>query len=436
MYPRFKDICKTGFSIGFVSWLLLIQVQAQTESVITLSACIDSVQKYSYLLQAGERRVEAAKQNVGISHSYTLPGVTGELSGEGRHLQTYSFGQQWALVHGEWSLGDFIKKTDRVAQQDVVTKQLENEQIRLDGIGRVSSLYMSILQKKNELKLLNNQLSLLRSHLVISHSLWEAGVHSQVDVLQTESEISVLNENITRIEMDHENLREELARIVGFPKGKEFRLAEIQTQLLVQETEVPIIRKEEIISNPALQVLLSKIKTQDLQTQLVNAKQWPHLFLGGGYFSDRDPTGDGNYWQINTGIAFPIYRGGVIKYEKKESEAISYSLQSEMNDVYRELVIHLKQVRDRLQKFKELLSLQKARLQTAGRALSLAEGNYKAGLITNLEYLSLQKQVSSTQLVIEETRLDYIMNLIEFNLSTNQIGKIKKMGLPFNNLNE
>ena len=91
-------------------------------------------------------------------------------------------------------------------------------------------------------------------------------------------------------------------------------------------------------------------------------------------------------------------------------------------------MIHLEKVTDRLRKLKEILTLQKDRLQNARKALTIAGGNYKAGLITNLEYLSLQKQVVSTQLVIEKTRLDYIMNLIEFNLSTNQVDKIKMMG--------
>jgi len=435
MYPQIKKTLKAAIFLLFAGLFLLKPARAQTDSLLTLSACIDSVQKYSFLLKAGEYRTEAARQNVRISHSYIRPMVSGELAREDRFLQPYNFNQQWALVHSEWSPGDFFKRTDRVAQQDMLTVQLENEKIRLDGIGRISSLYMCILQKQNELKLLNNQLSLLLAHLNIVQSLWKAGLRSQVDILQTESEISVLRENITRTEMDHENLREELARLIGLPGDKRFQLAKIPTQLLVQESGIPTIREKDLNTNPALQIFVSKIKSQNLQTRLVNAKQWPHLFLGGGYFADGDPTGDGNYWQINTGIAIPIYRGGTIKYQKQESEAISYSLQSEMGNIHRELIIHLEKITDRLRKLKELLALQKDRLQNAQKALSLAAGNYRAGLITNLEFLSLQKQVISTQLIIEKTRLDYIMNLIEFNLSTNQVNKIKMMDKITNNSN-
>ena len=45
------------------------QIPIQADSTLTLSACIDSVQKYSFLLQAGEHRAEAAKQNVEIGRA-------------------------------------------------------------------------------------------------------------------------------------------------------------------------------------------------------------------------------------------------------------------------------------------------------------------------------------------------------------------------------
>jgi len=414
--------------IFFAGLLLSMQGFSQSDSVFTLVQCIDSVRKYSYLLLADKYSTEAARKNLQISHALTLPYISGELAMEGRLLKPYNFSQQWAVVHGDWSLGNFIKKTDQVARQEVITAQLIQEQTLLDGISRVASLFMGILQKKKELELLNNRLLLLQTHRLVARSLWKAGIRTRIDILQTESEISVMREEITRTTLDARNLRQELARLTGQPDGDSLRLAGINMAALVKQIHIAGVNGKLLEANPLYQILLSKIKAQNLRTKLVNAEKWPHLFVGSGFFGDGDPTGDGNYWLIHTGIAFPIYQWGVVKYRREESQAVSQSFTSELLDLQRELKIHLEKTVARIQELDKLLSLQKARLQTAEEMHGLADANYKAGLITNLEYLSIQQRVTTTKITIEQTRLEYIMNLIEYYLTTNQVEKIKNLG--------
>ncbi|NOX86422.1 MAG: TolC family protein [Chlorobi bacterium] len=71
-----------------------------------------------------------------------------------------------------------------------------------------------------------------------------------------------------------------------------------------------------------------------------------------------------------------------------------------------------------------MYDLQTERKSITEKAVSFAEVNYKAGISTNLDYLSAQQRLTNTQLAIEETRLKYTMNLIEFYVTTNQVDKI------------
>lgn len=401
---------------------------SQTAVELTLEQCIDSVQQRSYLLQSDSYNTEAAKSNVLVSHTRTLPWVSGEAGMENRFLSPYNFGQQWATIHGDWSLGDFILKTDEPARQEVITAQYQQEKTRLDAIGRTTALYMSIIQKQTERSLLEQQLSLLRKHKSLTESLWKAGLRTQIDVLRTETEISELEETVNRTITEENKLRIELGRLLGYAQADTLILEGFSAESLVSEIPVPDADTVVLAGNPLIKTLESEITTLNLSSKLISAQQWPHLFISSGFFGDHDPTGDGNYWLINAGISVPIYRFGSIKYQQQENTAQSKALDYRLSDLYRELSIHQQQTLENMKKLKELLSIQEKRLETARKALDLAGTNYQAGLITNLEYLTLQQQVTNTGIRIEEVRLEYIMYLIEYYLTNNQVDKIKRLG--------
>jgi outer membrane protein TolC len=177
-------------------------------------------------------------------------------------------------------------------------------------------------------------------------------------------------------------------------------------------------------------ILESQIQTQQLRINDVEARQWPHVFVGGGYFIDGDPTADGNFWSLQTGITIPIYQWKSIRNEKSQVMLMSEAKSMELQDLERELTIHVTKTVTRLNDLKRILDVAQKRLKTLEESLELAGLNYKAGWITNLEYLAVQQQVTKNMIRIEAVRLEYILNLIEYYLTTNQVDKIKAMETP------
>jgi len=113
--------------------------------VLTLGDCIDHAQQFSYMLTADDARVDAAQQNARLAATYAIPKVSGELGREDRLLKPFFFNQNWALIHADWSLGDYLLKTDQAAKEQITVAQLTKELTRLNAISRVTSLYMGIL---------------------------------------------------------------------------------------------------------------------------------------------------------------------------------------------------------------------------------------------------------------------------------------------------
>ena len=409
----------------FLSWPLL--TMAQAGPVLTLGDCIERIRAHSYILQADAYSTEASEQEYNFRASRLLPQFSGELAREDRFLQPYYFNQQWALVHMDWSPGDYILKTGQAARQDIETTKFEEEQTRLNAVGRISSLYISILQDQNKMELLEKHLKLLQSHFDLANSLYVSGIRTQFDVLQTKSEVEKFREQISILEIDIEGLRNEMARLLGWSGSDSLNLAYLETAEICNQP-VPEPDTVQVNANPVILALNSRIKAQNLRTTAVDAQRYPHLYTAGGYFADKDPTSDGNYWRFDAGLAFPIYQWGSVKYQKQESQAMVRSLEYRVMDVQREILIHANRLSEKLAKLKKLLSLQQERLATTRQAVQYAEAHYKAGIISNLEYLSIQQQAVASGITIEETRLKYAMNLIEYYVTTNQPGKVAALG--------
>ncbi|MGW8316839.1 MAG: TolC family protein [Bacteroidales bacterium] len=320
-----------------------------------------------------------------------------------------------------------IKKTSRSYLQDLETRKLEKEQHRLSVIGRSTSLYMSILQVNKQVEILGLKMILLQRHYQVSRGMWMAGLRSELDMLQTESEIARLKEDSTQLTMVQSNLTIELAQLLGMDSADGLHLATLRLDA-PEVFAVPDISIENLADNPLLSVLDSRLAAEQFRMDEITAYQIPHVTLGTGLVKDADPTGDGNFLQINAGVSIPIYAGNTFTYQKQGSQAMSESLAAQRSDAERELMIHLMKIHDNLVQTRSLMELQHQRLDISSRAVDFAEVNYKSGIASNIDVLASQQQLTNTELEIEQTRLEYVVNLIEFYLTNNQVDRILAMG--------
>ena len=415
------------FTFLLVSVAWSVMVCAQVPDTLTLGECIRLAEENSFQLQADNFEIAVAENAVSIAESRAIPRISAELAMDNRFLQPYYFNQMWAAVHADWSLGDLIKKTGRSSLQDVETRKLEREQHRLEVIGRSTFLYMSILQVIKQIEILGVKVNFLDHHYQVSRGMWTAGLRSELDMLQTESEIAKLKEDSARLAIVLSDLHIELAHLIGWNQADDLHLASLRLDSLAAGS-VPDISIENLKNNPVLSAYDSRFASENLRMDEITANQIPYFSLGSGVVKDADPTGDGNYVQINAGLTIPIYSGKVYTYQKQGSKAMMESLLAQRSEAERELLIHLLKVHDKLISTKNLMELQQHRLDISARAVDFAEVNYQAGITSNIEFIASQQQLTNTELEIEETRLEYTMNLIEFYITNNQVDRIVNMG--------
>ncbi len=410
----------------FVGLLISISANSVFSQSLTLTDCLQKAKEASFKIQASAFRQDAAEQSFLIGKAEALPQFSAEFSYEHRDLQPYGFRQQWSLIHGDWALGNLLLKTSSIYKQNLLAARAETESKQLEVIRRTALLFIEILKMNKQDTLLQNRLRLLQSHYVVAKALWQAGSKTEFDLLQTESEILKLKEKISILKSDQKNVVKELALLLNLNDAENLVLKPVPASEICRKP-LPDLTSSLLRRHPVLKALEFRIKAQKMTARLARARQLPGLHLAGGYAVDRDPTGDGNYWSVNAGVSFPLFLWNATKYQTQKAAARARSLEYDKNSTERELSIQIQKIFEKLKQLKHLFVLRNKRLQTTKKAFQLAEADYRAGLVTNLEYLSAQQQLSETQIAIEETQLEYVRDLIEFYIATDQLNKIEEL---------
>ncbi len=392
---------------------------------LTLDECLQRARQNSFALKARERRVDAAHKSYQLERSRALPQISGVLSTEQRLLDPYSFNQTLALARADWALGDLIVKKAQSASFERDAVQSEKEQQELDVVRRTSLLYLGTLYQQKQIEVLQNRLELLRSHRQVAYALWQAGSRTQLDLLQTDSQLSKLQEELASLKANKETLLLELARLLGM-QDAEPELAVLPVDSILQKP-TPAFAAADLQRTPLLQSLSFRIQAQHIRIRAVTAQQLPRVYFAGGFMTDRDPTGDGSYWQLNAGVQAPLYRFGASRLQRQQASALLSMLEEQRRDLERELAIRVNRILKKLASLKEIHALQQKRLALNKEAFQIAEANYQAGLATNLDYLAAQEQLAEIHISIRKTQLQYVMNLIEYYATTNQLEKLSAL---------
>jgi len=398
----------------------ILEVHAQVSDSLSLQACFDRAEDYSFRLEESSQKAISARGAFEQQKTVALPELSIDGGGNSQFLSPYSFQQAWLLARVDWSLGDLFMKTSSADQNRVLAIEANREQVRLELFQRITLLYMGILQNQVQIDLFNERLDLLGDHLLMTQALWQAGTQSEIDVLQTQTEITRLEEQVVSVEIQRNNLKLELAKLIGIANASSFDVLPVQLESL-EVQQVPVWSDTLIANHPLVRTLDFQILSEDEKGRNIRAEQFPRFNMQTGYVSDADPTGDGNYWQIIAGLNIPVFRWGRTNYQKQQLKANVQTLVMQREQVLRELTIHVNQVIERLDKYRDIYLKQVRRLGYADQAFSLADIHYQAGLITNLEYLTVQEQYSETKIALQETMLRYGVNLVEFYVITDQI---------------
>ncbi len=416
-----------------ISTVLLLlfswQAVAQSQTVLSLAECIELALKSNPKMQSKQWQVTSAEALLQQSQAGYRPTFSAAAHHSQFFYNQYNYREQALGLIADWSPGKWLTHSASVEQKKIAAKTADYQQSEVDVIRRVAALYAKILLTDIRESLVQNRLELLDQHLNVARALWQAGVRTQLDVLQTKSARITARRDMVDIQSQSENLKNELRLLINrenelalalkpFPAGR----AEIDSLSDVDRVKNMVARY-----NPALKMLAFQATAEKLRSRKIKANLLPNLQFSGGYVADGDPTAEGNYGIVSLGVQVPLFQWGQSKYRREEIAANTRALEWQRSNLERELDIEVERILTRRKKLLETWRLQQEQLSIDQQAFDIAAANYQAGLITNLEYLAAQKNLIENQLQIQEIQLDMLLSLIDIYAITGQTGNIAKL---------
>lgn len=381
-----------------------------------------------------EKELDAANARIGLANSAYYPDVVFNSSysriGPTSTISIPDMGSFKLFPADNYSLGlsvnqsiyDFGKtaKNIDIEKQGKDLTKLTIEQVKQGLSLRVVSIYYSLVYLQEAVKIKDNELANLQEHLRYVEKKAETGSATKYEILTTRVRISNIENQKTDILTSLQIQQSQLNTLLGQPLDS-------KKTVKVDLQGADIILADDSLFNMALEnrdeMKIARQKTQMAKAKyaLVGAQNNPtfSFFANGGLKNGYLPnlaTLTPNY-SVGVGLKVPLFDAMRTKYNKLQVKA-----NMDENDQDTELAKRtiLNEVVE--SKANSVSALKKVKqsdlqLQQAEQAYELAETNFEAGVITNLDLLQSFTQVAESKLALLKTKIDYNVSLLRLKLS-------------------
>lgn len=378
---------------------------------LSLDDCISLAKERNVTLSQAAAAREKAQAGVVNAYSSYYPGI--DLSGSYRNQEglageregrySTSLGLQYPIFRG-----GYIRAGTKIARADVDAAEADYRLAEDEVILAVQEAFFRILQKQDQIALVDAILKRRRDDLVIIRLKYDAGRESSPAVQEAEA-------NLLQAEYDKMKAEQELA------------LAQVELNLLLgrpSEEEIAIRHEDKPIEFPPLESMIDeaqserpeiyaeKARKEALQAQVSQAKSnyWPTISLSGSYGlqGDRFLAQEGG-WSAGINVSLPLFEGFARK--AKVTQAVLSVREGELRLTRLEDSIEeeVEQAYSNWELARKNLDVGETSLDATRAMYQLTKLQYEQGLTS---YLFLQQKESAL------TQAEYNQANALFNLRT------------------
>ena len=387
-----------------------------------------SIRKAQTDIVSSDAKIELAKTaylpDVNLTGSFTFLGPTSSLSLNGNSFQLYPPDVYSAALNVSQSIYDFGKADKSITfekqNRELVGFSVELLKQRLSGM-MIGNFY-SIVFLQEAVKIKNEEIATLNEHLVFVQKKVATGSATNYEVLTTKVRISAIENQKTDL---LNALQIQLGQLNSF-------LGKSQDTKLTVKNEV--LAPQILASNDSLfavafdhrnemKIARQKSTLADTRLKMANVQNNPSLNAFGtggfknGYFNDKyQDVGKLNF-AVGVSVKVPLFDANRSKYTKIQANSdIQGNVQEtelERRTIVNEVVESKANALSALKKVHQ----SELQLEQALEAYSLAETNFRAGAITNLDMLDSSTSVAESRLALLKTKIDYSASILKLKLA-------------------
>ena len=387
-----------------------------------------SIKKAQSDIESSDAKIGLAKTaylpDVNLSGSFTFLGPTSSLSLNGNSFKLYPPDMYAAALNISESIYDF-GKTDKNVTFEKQSRELVGlsiELIKQKLSGMMIGNYYSLVFLQEAIKIKDEELSTLNEHLQFVQKKAATGSATNYEILTTKVRISAIENQKTDLLNALEIQQGQLNSFLGKTQGTKLTVKNelVSSQVLATNDSLFAIAFDH---RNEMKMALQKNTLANTRLKMVNSQNNPSLnFFGSGgykngYFNNKyEDTGKLNY-TVGVGVKVPLFDANRSKYNKIQANSdIQGNLQE--TELARKTIVN-----EVVESKANALSAQKKvhqselQLEQALQAFSLAETNFKAGAITNLDMLDSSTSVAESRLALLKTKIDYSVSVLKLKIA-------------------
>jgi len=362
-------------------------------------------------------RIEEAKANMGYTAADRWPevhlGAGADVSSSWGNVSSgFSVYPEFSWEIGFWGK---YRRMNEAARASYLATEYAQRTIQLSLVSAVASTYFNILASYDLLDIAQNTLASRDSGLTIMYDKYEGGMISQMDYNQAKIQRDIaaavvpvykrsiaLNENVLSILLGKDPQKIDVGE--PFYKHK-------------YELDIPVGLPSELLERrPDVKQAEEIYHAQLAQIGVAEALRWPSLSITGLFGAVSNDllslNAVGLTWSAGASIFSPLFQFGK---NKRRVEMAKANAKAALIDYEKTTQQAFKDVEDALvniSTFKEELTAQESRTETAIISENLSYVRYDEGSTTYLEVLEQQRQSFSSQLDVLSTRLNLLNSYI------------------------
>lgn len=388
-----------------------------------------AIKKAQTDIESSDAKIGLAKTaylpNVDLTGSLTLLGPTTSLTMPGLGtFQLYPPDMYSAALNVNQSIYDFGKTDKNVTfeKQNRELVGLSVELLKQKLSGMMIGNYYSIVFLQEAIKIKNEELATLNEHLQFVQKKVATGSATNYEILTTKVRISAIENQKTDLINALEIQQGQLSSFLG--KTQDTKLT-VKSELI---NPLPFATNDSLFSfafdhRDEMKIARQKNALADTRLKMVNSQNNPSLnFFGSGgfkngYFNDKyQDTGNLNF-TVGIGLKVPLFDATRSKYTRIQANSDIQGNLQETELARRTIVNEVVESKANALSALKKVNQSELQLEQALQAFSLAETNFKAGAITNLDMLDSSTSVAESRLALLKTKIDYSVSVLKLKIA-------------------
>jgi protease secretion system outer membrane protein len=374
---------------------------------------------------------ESSKENVVLGRSYLLPSISGSYSNSrnvadqtqpdflGRKTTTHphylSRSSNVQVRQPLLNLEGIARYRQGKVQagQGEATFESNKDQVAL----RVVGAYIDALFADDQVALARVQRDAYVEQQKVNQQLFEKGEGTKTDMLETQSRLDLAEAQLIEAQDNLVAQRNTLEGVIGTDPGTLDRLSDNFRFAELTPASFEDWRKLALEHNPELAAARLAVENARLEIGKNRAGHFPRVDLIGVY-SKGDSESLNTYTTnsvnrtLGVQVSIPIYSGGAISATTRQAAALYERAQADLDGRTSKVMVELRKAHSIVESsVRKIDALVKA-VESGKLLMTATEQSIKGGVRINLDLLTAQSQLYTSQRDLAQARYSYLIGLL------------------------